>query len=410
MEAAPAVGSTAVKAASRTFRGKFLNSFGEGETKVNIKLTLKASVAAAALFAVAVPVAEAGTIGNSNDMSVTVSGHMNKMGVYYDSGSQSGLYQADNGGSQTRARIVFKGKVNEAVDVTGVSEWAMTASNESTLDPSDGGQLGNGINGTEAGTDSFFTIRHNYLKLNHKQFGALSIGHTSEATDGITEFGGSGNLQYGTGMLFASSVTLENSTTGSTAANVDVGGLAVAVDGTRSSVFKYNTPSFQGVTLGVSHTNEQNSAVDAKFSGKFADFSVKAGIGYKNTAASSANDYQIGGGIVVGHTSGLAADFNYGKIEIKAAGARTPTAYSVGLNYAADLTSAGKTTFRIARSEAEDGSATGDELVGYMVGVDQGIADGMQIYAGAQVHQADQAAGVSYEDVTTVFAGTKIVF
>jgi len=410
MEAAPAVGSTAVKAASRTFRGKFLNSFGEGETKVNIKLTLKASVAAAALFAVAVPVAEAGTIGNSNDMSVTVSGHMNKMGVYYDSGSQSGLYQADNGGSQTRARIVFKGKVNEAVDVTGVSEWAMTASNESTLDPSDGGQLGNGINGTEAGTDSFFTIRHNYLKLNHKQFGALSIGHTSEATDGITEFGGSGNLQYGTGMLFASSVTLENSTTGSTAANVDVGGLAVAVDGTRSSVFKYNTPSFQGVTLGVSHTNEQNSAVDAKFSGKFADFSVKAGIGYKNTAASSANDYQIGGGIVVGHTSGLAADFNYGKIEIKAAGARTPTAYSVGLNYAADLTSAGKTTFRIARSEAEDGSATGDELVGYMVGVDQGIAAGMQIYAGAQVHQADQAAGVSYEDVTTVFAGTKIVF
>ena len=410
MEAAPAVGSTAVKAASRTFRGKFLNSFGEGETKVNIKLTLKASVAAAALFAVAVPVAEAGTIGNSNDMSVTVSGHMNKMGVYYDSGSQSGLYQADNGGSQTRARIVFKGKVNEAVDVTGVSEWAMTASNESTLDPSDGGQLGNGINGTEAGTDSFFTIRHNYLKLNHKQFGALSIGHTSEATDGITEFGGSGNLQYGTGMLFASSVTLENSATGAKVTGTDVGSLAVAVDGTRSSVFKYNTPSFQGVTLGVSHTNEQNSAVDAKFSGKFADFSVKAGIGYKNTAASSANDYQIGGGIVVGHTSGLAADFNYGKIEIKAAGARTPTAYSVGLNYAADLTSAGKTTFRIARSEAEDGSATGDELVGYMVGVDQGIAAGMQIYAGAQVHQADQAAGVSYEDVTTVFAGTKIVF
>ena len=45
-----------------------------------------------------------------------------------------------------------------------------------------------------------------------------------------------------------------------------------------------------------------------------------------------------------------------------------------------------------------------------MVGVDQGIAAGMQIYAGAQVHQADQAAGVSYEDVTTVFAGTKIVF
>ena len=409
MEAAPAVGSTAVKAASRTFRGKFLNSFGEGETKVNIKLTLKASVAAAALFAVAVPVAEAGTIGNSNDMSVTVSGHMNKMGVYYDSGSQSGLYQADNGGSQTRARIVFKGKVNEAVDVTGVSEWAMTASNESSLDPADGVGA-TGINGTEAGTDSFFTVRHNYLKLNHKQFGALSIGHTSEATDGITENGGSGNLQYGTGMLFAASVTLENSATGAKVTGTDVGSLGVAVDGTRSSVFKYNTPSFQGVTLGVSHTNEQNSAVDAKFSGKFADFSVKAGIGYKNTAASSANDYQMGGGIVVGHTSGLAADFNYGKIDIKAAGARTPTAYSVGLNYAADLTSAGKTTFRIARSEAEDGSATGDELVGYMVGVDQGIAAGMQIYAGAQVHQADQAAGVSYEDVTTVFAGTKIVF
>jgi len=382
---------------------------------VNIKTTLKTTVAAAALFAVAVPVAEAGTISNSNGMAVTISGHFNKGMWYYNNGEDTGVYQGDNGGSQTRARIVAKGKVNEALSVSMTSEWAMTASNESSLDPFDG--VGGGtttnanLNGTESGTDSFFTIRHNYVSFAHKSMGSLAIGHTSEATDGITEIGGAGNIQYGTTGLFASSVTLVRSTTEARANGTDVGAFKVSADGTRTSVIRYNTPSIGGLVLGVSHTNEQNTAVDAKFSGKFGGIGVNAGIGYKSLGGSSTTqDAQWGGGIALSHDSGLSADFNYSKLEMVTGTARKPVGWAVGVNYAADLTSMGATTFRVAYIMNEDGTAVNDELTTYVVGVEQSLADGVAAYVGYQHDAVDQAAGVSYDDVSTIFAGTKVVF
>lgn len=377
---------------------------------MNIKTTLKASVAAAALFAVAVPVAEAGSISNSNDMDVTISGHFNKGLWYYNNGEDSGVYQGDNGGSQTRARIVAKGKVNEALSVSMVSEWAMTASNESSLDPFDGAGPG-AANGSEAGTDSFFTLRHNYISFAHKSMGSLAIGHTSEASDGITEINGVGNLQYGSNMLFGGSVSLVNSSTKVRATGTDLGAFRVSADGTRSSVVRYNTPSIGGITLGLSHSNEQNSAVDAKFSGKFGGIGVSAGIGYKNTAGSSTTqDGQYGGSITVSHDSGLSGDFSYSKLDMVAGTARKPVGWAAGINYSADLTSMGGTTFRFAYSKSEDGTAVNDEIVGYMVGVEQGVASGVAVYGGYQHDEVDQAAGVTYDAVSTVFAGTKVVF
>ncbi len=377
---------------------------------MNIKTTLKTSVAAAALMALTAPVAQAGGVGSSDAFDTTVSGHFNKGVWYYDSGDHSGAYQGDNGGSQSRARIVTKGKVNEALSVSGVFEWAMTASNESSLDPADGVGA-TGSNGTEAGTDSFFTLRHSYLAFTHKSLGKLSIGHTSEATDGITEINGIGNLQYGSTMLFGGAVSLQNSTTNALATGTDIGAFRVSADGGRSSVVRYNTPTFAGITLGVSHTNEQNSAVDAKYSGKFGGISVDAGVGYKNTAGSSTTqDSQWGGSITVAHDSGLSADFSYSELDMVAGTGRDPQGYAVGLGYAADLTSMGKTQFRVAYSESEDATAQGDELTEWMVGVDQGVASGVAVYAGYQHSSVDQNAGVSYDDVSTIFAGTKVVF
>ncbi len=377
---------------------------------MNIKTTLKTTVAAAALFAVAVPVAEAGSISNSNDMDVTISGHFNKGLWYYNNGEDSGVYQGDNGGSQTRARIVAKGKVNEALSVSMTSEWAMTASNESSLDPFDGAGPG-AANGSEAGTDSFFTVRHNYVSFAHKSMGSLAIGHTSEATDGITEINGVGNLQYGSNMLFGGSVSLVNSASKARAAGTDLGAFRVSADGTRSSVVRYNTPSIGGVVVGLSHTNEQNTAVDAKFSGKFGGIGVSAGIGYKNTAGSSTTqDAQWGGSITVSHDSGLSGDFSYSKLDLVAGGGRTPVGWAAGLNYSADLTSMGGTTFRVAYSKSEDGVAANDEIVGYMVGVEQSVASGVAVYGGYQHDSVERAGGVSFDDVSTVFAGTKVVF
>ena len=385
---------------------------------MNIKTTLMSSVAAAALFAVAVP-AQAGSVSNGSDaMSVTLSGQFNKGMWYHNNGEDSGVYQGDNGGASSRARIIAKGKVNEAVSVGGVYEWSMQSSDAGTLDPADGVGA-TGINGTEAGTDAFFTVRHGYVSFDHKQMGTLKLGHTSPAGDGASEVGGSGSLQYGTANLFAGSVSLNNSVTNATVTGAaaggvvgsDVGAYRVAVDGTRTSLIRYDTPSIAGFKVGVSHTNEQETGIEGSFSGKMADFTLAAKLAYRNLAASSTTiDNVVLGGVSVGHASGISADFNYGKQDLKAAAGRDPIAWAAGLNFNADLTSMGKTTFRAAYSMAEDAITVGDELTGMFIGVDQGVADGVSVYLGAQLDEVDTKAATSYDDVATVFAGTKIVF
>lgn len=375
---------------------------------MNIKTTLKASVAAAALFAVAVPVAEAGTVSNSSKFDVSLSGQLNKAMFYYDNGKDSGVYQADNPGSQSRARIIASGKINEAMSVTATTEWSMTTSDESSLDPNDRTAS---TNGSEAGTDSFFTVRHNYLNFSHKQFGSVAIGHTSDATDGMAEFGGIGNIGFGTNNLFAGSVTLINSATDARATGTDVGAYRVSADGTRTSLIKYTTPSMGGFSLGVAHSNEQNTDVGAKFSGKFGGIGIKAGIGYKTVSASSTTQKsQVMGGVSVSHDSGLSADFNYSKLDMMTGQTRDPKSWSVGVNYKADLTSMGSTQFRVGYTKSEDGVAKGDELIGWHAGVEQGVADGVAVYAGWQNDDVSKTGNVNYDAVTTVYAGTKVVF
>jgi predicted regulator of Ras-like GTPase activity (Roadblock/LC7/MglB family) len=62
--------------------------FGEGETKVNIKTTLKSSVAVAALFAVAAPVANAAddTLKSGTKNSLTISGQVVRAIYHADDG------------------------------------------------------------------------------------------------------------------------------------------------------------------------------------------------------------------------------------------------------------------------------------------------------------------------------------
>lgn len=379
--------------------------------KVNIKTTLKASVAAAALFAVAAP-AYAGTVSNGNDTaSVTLSGHFNKALVYMDNGEASRMTVIDNGASQTRGRIVAKSKMNEAVSISMTTEWAMTTTNSGSVSPVDTSSNLTSSNNT-AGTDSFFTVRHNYIKLTHATMGSLKLGHTSTANDGITEFGGAGNLQYGTTSLLSGGVHLHNSTANSsTFSTVVLGDLnSAAGEGGRTTLVGYETPSMGGFSGVATFTAEQEAAAAIKFGGKFGGFSVNAGIGYENLAANSTTfEDQFGGGIAVGHESGLGVDFNYGKNNTTSANNYDPTSWSVGVNYSADLTSMGSTTFRVAYAQAEEATANGDEVKSWVVGVEQAAGGGATFYLGYQHDEAEQT-GINYDDVSTVIAGTKVLF
>jgi len=420
MEAAPAVGSTAVKAASRTFRGKFLNSFGEGETKVNIKTTLKASVAAAALFAVAVPVAEAGTVSNGNGNSVTLSGQINKAFAYHDDGKASDTAIVDNDNSGSRFRILGSGKVNEAVSVGTAMEIEFQDAAMNDWKVNDSNSNANPADAEGSGADTFgqthFNQRRMEAFISHKQFGKVSIGQGPTASDGTAESSLSGaGIAAGGGFNFNDSsqnvrtVNQANNTFGT-----DTWGTKFTnLDGlSRNDRIRYDTPTFAGFQVSGSALGNGAADVALRYSGKFGGIKVKAATSYVNTSGSSTtvdNTYVVSA--AAEHDSGINVRGTYGKAMKKAAATDDTKSYSLGIGYDASLTSMGTTSFAVGYFKTDDLQTNDDEATQVDFGVVQSIKDaGTELYVGVALLEFEDSSAVNYEDATSIIAGTRIKF
>ena len=112
---------------------------------MSIKTTLKASVAAAALIAVAAPVisspAEAG-LANGNDNSVVISGSLNRALMYTDNGTANDWSNVDGGTDNSRLRILVSGKLTDSIKVGGVWEANLPVSNDGGLTSNQGADDG----------------------------------------------------------------------------------------------------------------------------------------------------------------------------------------------------------------------------------------------------------------------------
>ena len=85
---------------------------------MNIKTTLKSSVAVAALFATALPVAMApGSAEAGEGMTMEVSGEVRKAIWYGDDGTRDAIFISDNNTDESRLRWVASGDLNESVSI-----------------------------------------------------------------------------------------------------------------------------------------------------------------------------------------------------------------------------------------------------------------------------------------------------
>jgi len=381
---------------------------------VNIKTTLKSSVAVAALFAVVSP-AQAGSVANGNDTaSVTLSGHFNRAVLYQESGSADAVSFVDNGASQSRARIIAKGKMNEAVAVSGVFEWGMSTNTDGSTSPVDTASTLTSSNDTN-GSDSFFAVRHSYVKFDHKQLGSVRIGHMSEATDGAAErnMTGATDVVYGGSLIGAGGIHLQNSASGTTTntfSTLKVGDFFDSADGDRVDGMRYDTPNFGGFSVSTSVGSDKDVDVAGSFSGKMGGFAIAATVGHGNDSASSTTvESTTLGSIAVGHDSGLNARLAYSRSDKKSTTNKDEDLLSIGLGYKANLTSMGSTNFAVDYIVANDQASEGAEGKAYAFGVEQETDAGVKFYLGGSFIETKDAT-ITYEDVTTVIAGTKLYF
>jgi len=404
---------------------------------VNIKTTLKASVAAAALFAVAVPVAEAGTVSNGNGNSVTVSGQINKAWMYVDDGISESSAIVDNDNSGSRFRILGSGKVNEAVSVgTALEvEFQDNASNNFQVNDARGtggattlGQSGsaaqvqNSANGNTGFGHSTFNQRRMEAYIAHKQFGKLSIGQGPTASDGTAETSltDAGMAVY-SGATFFSDVNIRTQgQAANTFSSKKWGGEYTNFDGAgRQDRIRYDSPTFGGFQVAASAISGGAGDVALRYGGKFGGIQVKAAASYVNFSSLSDSgtsgvkdaegQYTISA--AAKHDSGLNIRGHYGNRERVASTRDDTKGYNVTLGYAASLTSVGTTAFAVGYNQIDNMNANDDEATFWEFGVVQHLKDaGTELYLGVNIAEHDDATTTQYEEILGVIAGTRIKF
>ncbi len=382
---------------------------------MNIKSTLKTSVAATALFALASPVATPGyaaddTFKTGNKNSVTMSGYVTKTLQYADDGSEEQLFITDGGTSESRIRWIAKGTVNESVSMGAMIELEIPASNNNTSQ-----SFGdNGENSGPTTDETAWAIRHQYVWVNHKKFGKLSLGNTNAAGNGSAEAQLSGTTwidntdgaPFGQGHFFVevSSPSLP------VRSAIKVSNTLSNFDATsRTDVIRYDTPKFGGLGLAASLNGGGGGEVAGKYSGKFGPVKVLAKASYSGRSSTSTTfDGRLALSFAALHDSGINFSVAHGTDSRKTSSATTADPWNLwgAVGYKAKIFGAGGTNINVHYNRTTHLAAKGDnaDSVGFTISQDID-AVGAKLGIGYVNYELERA-GNTFDDIDVIYLST----
>lgn len=343
---------------------------------MNIKTTLKSSVAAAALFAIAAPVAPSAnaaddTLSSGNKNSLKISGYVARAIVYADDSESDAVFLTDGSTSRTRVRWIANGTLNENVTAGAMIEMVVPLSNarqSMTL-----GTVG--TDGTENATSTAWGVRHQYVWVNHKKMGKISLGQTNAASNGRSEttFSGTNMVDLSSAVPFGSGIAFIDTTRGTSSPSVSgvtVGNAFTNFDGrSRQDVLRYDSPRFAGLALAASYIAGGDWDIGADYRAKFGATRVRVQGQYNNTAATSATtggDASVSAGAL--HDSGVNAAVAYGQRRLINSPARVGgdgKFYYFNVGYRAKIFGVGGTNVSFSWNHTTDfqsGNSDGDSI------------------------------------------------
>jgi predicted porin len=330
---------------------------------VNIKTTLKTSVAAAALFAVAAPMSTPANadIASGNKNSLVISGYVAKSLWYADDSDSDHLFITDGSTSRSRVRWVATGTLNENVTAGATIEMDIPLSNaQANAAMTDNGEVN--------ADNSSWAIRHQYVWVNHKKFGKLTLGNTDPSGNGYAEslLSGTTAIDLSSAKPFCAACTFVEDIAGVKTRTAFSTGNHTNFDGlSRTDVLKYDTPTFMGFSASGSYVGDGTTEWGVKYAGKFGPVAVDARFLYDAISAGASNyRNQIAGSIAALHDSGINASFAMGKSSLKSTLARTvvwdgsPKFWYGSVGYKAKIFKVGGTNFNVHYQVTEMGIQT----------------------------------------------------
>jgi hypothetical protein len=332
---------------------------------VNIKTTLKSSVAAAALFAIAAPVAPSvnaadDTLKSGNKNNLKISGYVVRSLMYADDGESESLFQTDGGVTSSRVRWIADGTVNASTTAGAMVELTLPISNAQASMT-----LNNGISptgATETASASTWGIRHQFVWVKHKKMGKVSLGRTNTASNGRSEVtfsavnmvDDSSASNFGDGISFIDTTGARDSIS-----TVTVGAAYTNIDGRgRDDVIRYDSPRIAGLTVAMSAINGGDWDLGMDYRLKTGPVKIRIGAQYQNQAATSptvGSSHSISGAAL--HDSGVNATLAYGRQNLIGNQARRgndPKFWYWNVGYRAKIFSVGGTNFSVNMNQTKD--------------------------------------------------------
>jgi hypothetical protein len=381
---------------------------------MSIKTTLKTSVAAAALFAVAAPVvsgpAEAG-LANGNDNGVVISGSLNRALQYVDNGVANDWIQTDGGTDNSRLRILVSGQLTESIAVGGTWEANLPNSQpQGSTTTTDTGAQG----GVTAGADAGFTLRVSEISFKHATMGQLTIGQGSTSSDNKPGMGSttSGNA----GMSHGGSVRVWDKTANANSA-LTAGSQFASYFGGKDDRVRYDTPSIMGFTASASAIDNNSYDFGVAYNAVMGDltYTVRGSMKHFDSGAPSE---AYGVGAAVKHASGLSASAHYGEESGTGAAAGDAadgiegSAWGVEAGYTTTaINGLGATSFEVIYVESDEAIANDTEAELIAFHVDQQMPAGVNVYASYELAEFDDNnTATDLEDVSVFLIGTRLKF
>jgi len=286
---------------------------------VNIKTVLKSSVAATALFAFATPMSTTAmaaddTFSSGQKTKLVMSGYVGRAIWHADDGTSDKTFQSGMPASPSRIRWVASGTLNDNITAGATMELSMPESQtegSATLN----GAVDPTVGGVDGADNAAWGIRHEYVWVNHKKFGKLSLGQTAVASASRGEISANGTDYSRSGRNYGRGITFVNTTAAANAVSTNtVGAVFGDLDVSRTDVLRYDTPTFLGARASIARHHDSDVSVGLNYGGKFGGFAVAAGAGYINQNGSSTSSNFIAmGSISVLHDSGLNVSYQTGK-------------------------------------------------------------------------------------------------
>lgn len=221
-------------------------------------------------------------------VSLTVYGQVNEGILWWDDGEETNAYVVTNENSRTR--FGFRG------DATISPEWKAGYLLEIGVRIANSAGVDQFVDDNVGSTNSL-DLRHSAWYIESNRLGRVWVGHTSMATDGITEinlsnaaqigapdvnnWGGSMFLRLENGKLLARGTGPGGSLVGLRWNNILSQSNANVGDGDRRNLVRYVSPTFTGFTFSTSWGEDDFWDVALRYANEFNGVRVAAGIGYQ---------------------------------------------------------------------------------------------------------------------------------